>query len=91
MLTEKLMTNIVQKKKKVNSAKYATIRLEGCGIIGMSEKKAVCFSSLSHIFLFFGFACDSGKKMYQFKKAGFVSCSTPGHFAGTSFSSENKT
>jgi len=34
----------------------------------MSEKKVVCFSSLSHIFLFFGFAGDSGKKWISLRK-----------------------
>lgn len=38
-------------------------------MIGISEKKVVCISSLPHIVLF-GFVCDSGKKTDQLKKAG---------------------
>lgn len=70
MLTEKVMTNIGE-RNKLNNAKYATVRLEDCGTIGRSEKKVVRFSSLSHILLFLGFACDSGgKKWINLRKLG---------------------
>lgn len=55
------MTNIGE-RKKLNNTKYATVRLEDCGTLGRSEKKVMCFSSLSHILLGLGFACDSGEK-----------------------------
>lgn len=45
----------------MKEAKYTIIRLEDCGIIGISEKKVVHISSLSHI-VCFGSVCDSGKK-----------------------------
>lgn len=61
MLTEKVIYIVKRKKKKVKEAKYTIIRLEDCGIIGVSEKKVVHISSLSPI-VCFGSVCDSGKK-----------------------------
>lgn len=52
-------------------AKYTIIRLEDCGIIGISEKKVVCISSLPDIVYCFGFVCMSvtvGKKQINWRK-----------------------
>lgn len=55
MLTERVRQILCKKR-------IMQIMLQlGCGIIDMSEKKVVCFSSFSHISLFLGFVCDSGK------------------------------